>query len=191
MISLIKKELHEALHILELFAEEERNLELIDNAVSLMVKALGRGNKILTCGNGGSMCDAMHFAEELSGKYRNDRKPMPAVSISDPSLITCIGNDYGFDHIFSRAVEAWGREEDIILIFTSSGNSPNLIHAAEMARRKGMKVIGLTGKSGGELAALCDVEIRAPESQYADRAQEIHGIIVHIFLCSIESALGL
>jgi len=191
MITSIRNNFEEARRMIDLFLEKEENLKMVEKAVLTIVHSLTTGHKVITCGNGGSMCDAMHFAEELTGRFRNDRKPLPALALSDPSLITCIGNDYGFDHIFSRPVEAWGNEGDILLVFTSSGNSVNLLEAAKTARRKGMTIIGLTGKSGGKMAALCDVEIRAPMSKYADRAQEIHGKIVHIMLDAIEHALGL
>jgi D-sedoheptulose 7-phosphate isomerase len=128
------------------------------------------------------MCDAMHFAEELSGRYRNDRRALPAISISDPSHISCVGNDYGYDYIFSRYIEALGNEGDVLLAISTSGNSKNILEAIAAAKQKGMKVIGLTGKDGGKMASLCDVEIRAPRSTYADRAQEIHIKCIHSFI---------
>jgi D-sedoheptulose 7-phosphate isomerase len=132
------------------------------------------------------MCDAMHFAEELSGLYRNQRKALAALSISDPSHITCAGNDFGFDHVFSRYVEAVGQQHDVLLAISTSGNSVNVIHAAETAKSKGMKVIGLTGKDGGRLSGLCDVEIRAPYTKFSDRTQEIHIKIIHALIHYIE-----
>src|SRR5690606_24864242 len=119
-------------------------------------------------GNGGSMCDAIHFAEELTGRFRENRKPIAALSISDASHISCVGNDYGFDEIFSRYVEAIGNKGDVLLAISTSGNSKNVIKAAEVAKAKGMKIVALTGKDGGLLASLADVEIRAPFSKYAD-----------------------
>ena len=151
-----------------------------------MVTALNTGNKIISCGNGGSMCDAMHFAEELSGRYRENRKALSALSISDPSHISCVANDYGYDHVFSRYVEAVGRQGDILLAISTSGNSTNVINAIKAARENGMKVVGLTGKDGGKMADLCDVEIRAPHSAYADRAQEIHIKVIHSLIDHIE-----
>lgn len=169
------------------FLSDERNFELIERAGSLMAVALKSGNKLISCGNGGSMCDAMHFAEELSGLYRDQRKALPAVSISDPSHLTCTGNDFGFDHVFSRYVEAIGQENDVLLAISTSGNSANVINAARAARTKHMKVIGLTGKDGGKLSELCDVEIRAPFTRYSDRTQEIHIKIIHTLIHYIES----
>ena len=137
------------------------------------------------------MCDAMHFAEELSGKFRNDRKGLAALSISDPSHITCVANDYGFDEVFSRYVEAVGNEGDILLGISTSGNSGNVINAVKVARKQGIKTIVLTGKTGGTLAELTDLEIRAPQSKYADRAQEIHIKVIHTLIDGIERALKL
>ena len=156
-----------------------------------MVTALKNGNKIISCGNGGSMCDAMHFAEELSGRFRNDRKGLAAISISDPSHISCVGNDYGYDAIFSRYVEALGQPGDVLLGISTSGNSANVIKAVEAAKGIGIKTVVLTGKDGGKLAAKADLEIRAPYSQYADRAQEIHIKVIHNLILGIEKELGL
>lgn len=176
----------EALEILQKF-NNPSNHALIKTAGELMVTAIQNGGKIISCGNGGSMCDAMHFAEELSGRYRDDRRALPAISISDSSHISCVGNDYGYDHIFSRYVEALGQKNDILLAISTSGNSKNVIKGIEAAKAKGIKVIGLTGKDGGQMASLCDVEIRAPHSQYADRAQEIHIKVIHTLIDFIES----
>ena len=151
-----------------------------------MVTALQNGKKIISCGNGGSMSDAMHFAEELSGRYRNDRKALAAVSISDPTHISCVGNDYGYEFIFSRYLEALGNEGDVLLGISTSGNSKNVLNAIEAAKKKGIKIVGLTGKDGGKMDGLCDVEIRAPHSKYADRAQEIHIKCIHSLIDFIE-----
>ena len=131
----------------------------------------------------------MHFAEELTGKFREERSPIPAVSISDPSHITCVGNDYGFDAIFSRYVESVGNTGDVLLAISTSGKSTNVIRAAEEANRKGIKVVALTGKDGGELSDLCDIEIRVPHFGYSDRIQEIHIKIIHILILLIEKKL--
>ena len=135
------------------------------------------------------MCDAMHFAEELSGRFRNDRRALPAISISDPSHITCTANDYGFENIFSRYVEALGNEGDILFAISTSGNSKNIVEAAKVARGKKMKVIALTGKDGGELKNICDAEIRAPHSEFADRAQEIHIKVIHTLIYYVEEKM--
>lgn len=185
----IKGNLEDALQVLKNFASDEKQIANIREASEMMVSAIENGGKIISCGNGGSMCDAMHFAEELSGKFRNDRKALPAVSISDPSHISCVGNDYGYDYVFSRYVEALGQPQDVLLGISTSGNSTNVIKAGQVAREKGMKVIGLTGKDGGKLAPLCDVEIRVPWNGYADRVQEVHIKIIHNLIEYIESKL--
>lgn len=176
----------EAQEILQKFNNPENHLK-IENAGMAMVDAIKNGGKIISCGNGGSMCDAMHFAEELTGRYRDDRAAIPAVSISDPSHISCVGNDYGFDFIFSRYVEAMGNHGDVLLAISTSGNSKNVIKAIEVAKNKNMTVVALTGKDGGKIASLCDIEIRAPHSNFADRAQEIHIKVIHSLIDFIES----
>ncbi len=186
---MIKKEFQEARDVLEQFISNNSNFGSIEKAGALMVQALKEDHKLLSCGNGGSMCDAMHFAEELSGLYRSQRKALAALSISDPSHITCSGNDFGFDHVFSRYVEAIGQQGDVLLAISTSGNSQNVLQAAQAARLKGMKVVGLTGKDGGKLAGICDVEIRAPFSKFSDRTQEIHIKVIHALIHYIESAL--
>jgi D-sedoheptulose 7-phosphate isomerase len=177
----------EASSVLEAFIANKANFEAIERAGVIMTDSLKNGGKLISCGNGGSMCDAMHFAEELTGRYRGDRPSLAAISISDPSYITCTGNDYGFDHIFSRFVEGMGNEGDVLLGISTSGNSANVINAVKAAKARGMKVIGLTGKTGGILAGLCDVEIRAPQAEHADRAQEIHIKVIHTLIDYIES----
>jgi D-sedoheptulose 7-phosphate isomerase len=186
----IKQEFSEATDILTAFQTEE-NFEKIEQAIILMSKALENGNKIISCGNGGSMCDAMHFAEELSGRFRNNRKGLAAVSISDPSHISCVANDYGYDFVFSRYLEALGQPGDILLGISTSGNSQNVILAVDKAKELGISSIVLTGKDGGKLARLADLEIRAPHSTYADRAQEIHIKVIHNLILGIENKLGL
>jgi D-sedoheptulose 7-phosphate isomerase len=185
-MSSIKEEFQEAKSVLEKYLSNDTNFELIEQAGSIMVESLKNGHKLISCGNGGSMCDAMHFAEELSGLYRNRRKALAAISISDPSHITCAGNDFGFDHIFSRFVEAMGQNGDVILAISTSGNSVNVINAVDTAKAKGMKVIALTGKEGGRLADLCDIELRTPATRFSDRTQEMHIKIIHALIHYIE-----
>lgn len=182
----IKQHFTEAQRILEQFLANDKNFIHIEKAGQLMVAALRNGNKLISCGNGGSMSDAMHFAEELSGKFRNDRPAIAALSISDPSHMSCVGNDYGFDYIFSRYVEAIGKEGDVLLAISTSGNSKNVLNAIDAAKSKNIKIVGLTGKDGGMMAAKCDVEIRAPKSSYADRTQELHIKIIHSLIDYIE-----
>jgi len=182
----IKDNFAEAQEVLSQFISDESNLKKVDDAANIIAEALKAGNKVISCGNGGSMCDAMHFAEELSGRFRNDRPAMAAISISDPSHISCVGNDYGYEYIFSRYVEGLGQPGDVLLGISTSGTSKNVIKAIEAAKKKGMKVIGLTGKDGGLMADLCDIEIRAPHSNYADRAQEIHIKVIHSLIHTVE-----
>ena len=190
LIPQIKNQFEESQRILSEFQTEE-NFQKINTAIELMSAALKNGNKIISCGNGGSMCDAMHFAEELSGRFRNNRKGLAAVSISDTSHISCVANDFGYDFVFSRYIEALGQSGDVLLGISTSGSSKNVIIAVEEAKKKGMKTLVLTGKDGGKLAGLADLEIRAPYSEFADRAQEIHIKIIHNFILGIESNLGL
>jgi len=185
----IKKHFIDAHSVIEQFIANESNFDNIERALDLMVESIKGGGKILSCGNGGSMCDAMHFAEELTGKYRNDRPAIGAISMSDVSHMACVGNDYGYDFVFSRYLEAVGRKGDILLAISTSGNSKNVINAIEVAKKTGIKVIGLTGKDGGKMAQICDVEIRAPHSEYADRAQEIHIKVIHSLIDGIERSL--
>ena len=189
VLSQAQKNFQEAEQLLHQFNQDAANFEKIEQAIQLIVTSLQAGGKIISCGNGGSMCDAMHFAEELSGRFRNDRKALAAVSISDPSHISCVGNDYGYDFIFSRYLEALGNKGDVLLAISTSGNSKNVVKAIEIAHSKGIKVIGLSGKDGGKMAALCNVEIRAPYSDFADRAQEIHIKVIHSLIHGIEQAL--
>ncbi|MGV3640987.1 MAG: D-sedoheptulose 7-phosphate isomerase [Adhaeribacter sp.] len=186
MTDLIRAELSEAQNVLNQFVNDPQNLERIAAAARLMGDAIQGRGKILSCGNGGSMCDAMHFAEELTGRYRNNRPALPAIAISDASHMSCVANDYGYDQVFSRYVEALGQPGDVLLGISTSGNSPNVLKAAEAARSRGMKVVTLTGKDGGQLAALSDVEIRVPHFGYADRIQEIHIKVIHILMLLIE-----
>ncbi len=190
MISSIKEELEEAQKVLAQFLDDEANLLAIQKAAKILAASLQSGGKIMSCGNGGSHCDAMHFAEELSGRFRDNRPALAAMAISDASHISCVGNDYGFQYIFSRSVEALGKEKDVLLAISTSGNSSNILEAAKAARSTGMKIIALTGKDGGELASNCDVEIRVPHFGYADRIQEIHIKVIHILILQIEKQLS-
>ena len=186
MDDLIKRNLQEAQDVLTSFVEDEQQLSNIQKAGDFMVDSIKNGGKIISCGNGGSMCDAMHFAEELTGRFRDNRPSIAAVSISDPSHISCVGNDYGFDQVFSRYLEGVGNRGDVLLAISTSGNSENVMKAAIVAKEKGIKVVALTGKDGGKLASHCDVEVRAPHSTYADRAQEIHIKVIHSLIHYIE-----
>ncbi|GAB3301115.1 D-sedoheptulose 7-phosphate isomerase [Hymenobacter tenuis] len=182
----IQAELTEAQAVLNRFLQNPANLDAIAQAARLMADSLNQGGKILTCGNGGSLCDAQHFAEELTGRYRENRRALAALALTEAAHMSCVANDFGYDHVFARFVEGLGRPGDVLLAISTSGNSPNILLAAEAAKTAGMKVVSLTGKDGGKLASLSDVEIRAPHSGYADRIQEIHIKAIHIMIMLIE-----
>jgi D-sedoheptulose 7-phosphate isomerase len=186
----IKKSLNESLQVLKEFMDDEANILSIASAGEMMIHSLKEGGKVISFGNGGSMSDAMHFAEELTGRFRDDRPAISAVSISDPSHITCVANDYGFDAIFSRFIEANGRKGDVALAISTSGNSGNVIKACEAARKKGIKIVALTGKTGGKLAGMADVEIRVPHFGYSDRIQEVHIKVIHILIEIVEKGMS-
>jgi D-sedoheptulose 7-phosphate isomerase len=179
----------EATELLSRFTGNTENLIAITRAGKLMLESIKANGKIIACGNGGSMSDAMHFAEELAGRFRENRRPLPALAVSDPSFLSCTANDYGYDAVFSRFIEAFGNEGDVLLAISTGGGSRNVINAAVVARERGMMVVGLTGRDGGELASLCDVEIRVPHSGYADRIQEIHIKVIHSLIRFIEEGI--
>lgn len=184
--SIISQELQEAQRVLDQFLNDPAQVAKIEQAATLMADAIKNDKKILSCGNGGSHCDAMHFAEELTGRYRNNRRALPAIAISDVSHISCVSNDFGYEYVFSRYIEGVGQAGDVLLGLSTSGNSANIIKAVEAAREKGMKVVILSGKDGGKLAGTADVEICVPHFGYADRVQEIHIKVIHIFMLLIE-----
>nr|MCR5084069.1 D-sedoheptulose 7-phosphate isomerase [Succinivibrionaceae bacterium] len=164
--------------------------ERIEAAIALMSRCLRSGGHIISAGNGGSMCDAQHFAEELTGRFRGDRPAYGAVAACDPSHLTCVGNDYGFDEVFARFVEGMGREGDVFLGISTSGNSRNIIRACEAARQRGMGTVCLLGKDGGKLRSLCDLPITVPHQGFADRIQEVHTMVIHILIRGIEETLA-
>lgn len=184
--SLIAGELNQAADVLQNFLKDANNLKNIEAAAKAIANSIKQGGKVISCGNGGSHCDAMHFAEELTGRYRDNRKAIPAICVSDPSHISCVGNDYGYEFVFSRYLEALGNKGDVLVGISTSGNSRNIINAAKTAKEKGMIVIILSGKDGGKLAPLADIELRVPHFGYADRIQEIHIKIIHILILLIE-----
>ncbi|OFX20394.1 MAG: phosphoheptose isomerase [Bacteroidetes bacterium GWA2_31_9] len=190
-IDTIISELNNSKLLLDNFLSDSDNFKKIEKAGDLIAEAINNGNKIISCGNGGSMSDAMHFAEEMTGNFRKKRRPLPAIAISDPAYLTCVANDYGFAHIFSRWIECFGNKGDVLLAISTSGNSENIIKAVETALEKGMLVIGLTGKNGGKLAELSTVEIRAPFYEFSDRTQEIHIKIIHSLIQYVELKLNL
>lgn len=176
------------LQLLENFIKEEEERKETEKTSKELAKVFENGNKVLICGNGGSNCDALHFAEEFTGRFRSDRKALPAIAISDSSHITCVGNDYGFDSIFSRGVEAYGKPGDMFFGISTSGNSPNVIKAVEAAKKIGMKTCLLLGKDGGKLKGMGDFEFIIP-GKTSDRIQEIHMMILHIIIEGVEKIM--
>ncbi|PSW30253.1 phosphoheptose isomerase [Photobacterium phosphoreum] len=186
---LIRSELTDAADVLDRFLNDDKNLADIEAAAKLLADSFKQGGKVLSCGNGGSHCDAMHFAEELTGRYRDDRPGYPGIAISDPSHLSCVSNDFGYEYVFSRYLEAVGSKGDVLFGLSTSGNSANILKAIEAAQAKGMKTIALTGKDGGKMAGLADVEIRVPHFGYADRIQELHIKIIHILIMLVEKEM--
>ncbi|WP_277296935.1 D-sedoheptulose 7-phosphate isomerase [Succinatimonas hippei] len=186
----VMDDLKEASKVLNDFINKADTEEKIEKAISLMADSIKNGGKIISAGNGGSMCDAQHFAEELSGRYRNDRPAYPAIAVCDPSHLTCVGNDYGFDYVFSRFLEGLGFKGDVFLGISTSGNSRNIIECCKVCKDKGLKSVVLLGKDGGKLKDVCDLPIIVPHFGYADRIQEVHTMIVHIMIRGIEDLLA-
>lgn len=179
-------DLKQSLAVLDAFIRKEDTVSLIDRAIEICADSIKNGGKVISAGNGGSMCDAQHFAEELTGRYRADRPSLAAVAVCDPSHLTCVGNDYGFDYVFSRFLEGMGMNGDVFLGISTSGNSKNIIEACKVARKKGMKSVCLLGKDGGSLKDLCDIPIIVPHDGFADRIQEVHTMVIHIMIRGIE-----
>ncbi|MCC7044033.1 MAG: SIS domain-containing protein [Acidobacteria bacterium] len=182
------EELQEAASLLDWLRAEVRGGQIVDTIADAVVSALRGGGRVLTCGNGGSMCDAMHCAEELTGRFRADRPALAAHAVSDPSHLTCVANDYGFDRVFARGVEAWGRAGDVLIVFSTSGRSANILEAARAARARGLTVIGLLGRDGGPVRPLCDLPVVVPSAESA-RIQEVHIKIVHLLIAAVERRL--
>jgi len=189
MNDLIKYSLQEAYEELVAFMSDDVNIATIAEAGHIMSETLKQGGKIISCGNGGSLCDATHFAEELTGRYRFNRRSLPAIAINDPAYMTCVGNDFSFEDIYRRYVEGVGQAGDALLAISTSGNSENILWAVEAAHEKGMKVIGLTSEGGNKLSAAADIAVCAPRSAFSDRIQEIHIKIIHILIQLIEAEL--
>ena len=189
MKDIIQQSLRESQDVLAQFLSDPSKLDAIEKAADCLVDALQQGKKSLSCGNGGSHCDAMHFAEELSGRYRENRPALAAMAISDPSHITCVSNDFGYNYIYSRFIEGLGNQGDVLVGISTSGQSANIIEAVKAAQEKGMKVVLLTGKDGGALAGMGAIEIRVDHFGFADRIQEIHIKVIHILIQLIESKI--
>jgi len=186
----IRKTLNEALQALQALAGNEAALQRIAAAGELLADTFAAGGRAYSCGNGGSMCDAMHFAEELTGRFRDNRPGYAALAISDPSHLSCVGNDYGYEQVFSRFIEAHGRKGDVLLAISTSGTSKNVMAAVDAAHQRGMLVIGLTGKADTPLAESADIAIITPAGKYADRVQELHIKVIHILIELVERRLA-
>ncbi len=181
--------LAEAARVLDLFRQDEDCLRACDAFSEALADCFRRGGKAMAAGNGGSMADALHFAEELTGRFRADRTPLPAMALGDPTHLTCVANDYGFDHVFSRLVTAFAKPEDVLVLLSTSGNSTNLVLAAEAARAAGTTVVGFLGRGGGRLSPLCDIVVMAP-GETSDRIQEVHMAVLHLAIEAVEQTLG-
>lgn len=177
-----------AFETVKAFVENEENIEKTEKVAQELALAYKNGKKSLIAGNGGSNCDAMHFAEEFTGRFRSDRRALPSISISDSSHITCVGNDFGFNFIFAKGVEAFGQEGDFFFGISTSGNSQNIIEAMKVAKEKGLKTVALLGKDGGKLKGVCDYEFIIP-GETSDRIQEVHMMILHIIIEGVERIL--
>ena len=174
---------------LSAFLASPDGLPSVERFSALALATLKAGGKLMSCGNGGSMCDAMHFAEEWTGRFRKDRAALPAIAFSDPSQLTCIANDFGYDEVFARSVEAYGNPGDLLVAISTSGNSPNVLRAVAVAKEKGVKTVALLGKGGGELKDQVDVPILVPHAGTSDRIQEVHIKVLHITIEAVERAL--
>jgi D-sedoheptulose 7-phosphate isomerase len=188
---LIRSALEEAASGLDRLRQDARALASIEAAGAVLAQAFADGNRAYSCGNGGSMCDAMHFAEELTGRFRRDRRPLAALAISDPGHLTCTANDFGYPEVFARFVQAHGRAGDVLLAISTSGSSANVLAAAEAARERSMPVIALTGRPGSPLARLAQVEVCTPAGRFADRVQELHIKVIHVLIELVEHGLNL
>ncbi len=189
-VAQVRAALGEAAQALDALLADEATQALIDQAAGLLADAFAAGGRAYSCGNGGSMCDAMHFAEELTGRFRNNRRGFAAMAISDAGHLSCVGNDYGYDQVFARFVEAHGRAGDVLLAITTSGSSRNVIEAAKAARALGVKVIVLTGKRDAAICEWADILIATPGGRYADRVQELHIKVIHILIELVERRLA-
>jgi D-sedoheptulose 7-phosphate isomerase len=188
-IDCVQASFGEAARVLEAFLADEANLAAVGRFADAAHAVFVAGGKLLSCGNGGSMCDAMHFAEEWTGRFRGDRDALPAIAFSDPSQLTCIANDFGFEEVFARSVSAYGKKGDLLLAISTSGNSPNILRAVQEAKARGLTTVGLLGKGGGKLVDEVDVAIVVPLATTSDRIQEVHIKVIHIAIEAVERRL--
>jgi D-sedoheptulose 7-phosphate isomerase len=185
----VRAAFEQASDTLQAFLADETCIRGVERFADAAGATLKSGGLLMSCGNGGSMCDAMHFAEEWTGRFRGDRAALAAIAFSDPSHLTCVANDFGYDEVFAREVEAYGKQGDLLLAISTSGNSPNVIRACEVARQRGVTVVGLLGKGGGKMLELVDIPIIVPKATTSDRIQEIHIKVIHITIETVERKL--
>ncbi|HTF89872.1 MAG TPA: SIS domain-containing protein [Planctomycetota bacterium] len=185
----IRSSFEEAAQTLRSFLDAPDGIPGVQRFADAAAQTLEKGGLLMSCGNGGSMCDAMHFAEEWTGRFRGNRKALAAVAFADPSQLTCIANDFGFDEVFARQVEALGKSGDLLVAISTSGNSPNILRACEVARARGVRTVGLLGKGGGKLKSMVDIPIVVPVAQTSDRIQEVHIKVLHIVIEAVERRL--
>lgn len=189
MRRVFEQALEEGERLLALCRSDEAFHSSVQAAAAAVVKAFRSGGKVLACGNGGSLCDAAHFAEEFTGRFRSDRPSLPVLALTDSAHMSCVANDFGYEAVFSRMIEAFGRPGDVLVLLTTSGNSANLLRAADAARSLGLVIVGFVGRGGGALAPLCDVTVHAP-GETSDRIQEIHMLALHALIEAVEVELG-
>jgi D-sedoheptulose 7-phosphate isomerase len=185
----VRESFEEAASVLSAFLRDADCLENVRRFSQAAARTLKSGGQLLSCGNGGSMCDAMHFAEEWTGRFRKDRSAVPAIAFSDPSQLSCIANDFGYDEVFARSLEAYGRKGDLLVALSTSGDSKNVLRALEVAKSKGITSVGLLGKGGGRARGLADIPIVVPLATTSDRIQEIHIKVLHIVIEAVEREL--
>ena len=190
MTAAVRAALDEAAAALAALRADEAMLVRIEQAGALLAVTFAGGGRAYACGNGGSMCDAMHFAEELTGRFRDDRPGYAAIAISDPGHLSCVGNDYGYEQVFARYLGAHGRPGDVLLAISTSGTSRNVVAAAQAARALQLKVIALTGRADAPLAGGADIAIVTPGGRYADRVQELHIKVIHVLIELVERRLA-
>ena len=183
--SVIRSSLDEAQNVLHKFIHDSQTIKVMNQTTQMIYEVFRHRGRIFTCGNGGSMCDAMHFAEEWTGRFRADRQPLPAMALSDPAHLTCVANDFGFDEVFARSITAFGHPGDLLIAISTSGNSQNLVRALEAAKSAEIKTFALLGKDGGQMKSMADLWLIAP-GKTSDRIQEIHIMVLHILIEAVE-----
>jgi D-sedoheptulose 7-phosphate isomerase len=186
MRPIIDSALSDASQALDALRRNSQVLDRIEEVARALVRTFNAGGKVIAAGNGGSMCDAMHLAEELAGRFRDDRRALPAIAISDPGLLSCVANDYGYERVFARFLEAHGRPGDLFVGISTSGTSPNVLAAASTARAIGMRTVALVGRPGSPLESGTDLAIVTPAGRYSDRIQELHIKVIHVLIELVE-----